>query len=52
MPSLCGIAEATRGGSGLSLSIPSWHATFYNLGEFEHRLDQTDMLGLRRADRS
>ena len=38
MPSLCGSASRRpASGSGLSLTIPAWHAALYDPGEFDHR---------------
>jgi hypothetical protein len=35
-----GAPRRPAGGSGLSLSIPSWHAALYDPGEFGHRMVQ------------
>src|ERR1700746_1673141 len=32
-----GAPRRPAGGSGLSLTIPSWHAALYDPGEFDHR---------------
>ena len=42
MPSLCGSAEATASGSGLSLLIPSWHAVLSDPGEFDIDIQKFD----------
>jgi hypothetical protein len=35
-----GAPRRPAGGSGLSLSIPSWHAALYDPEELDHRLVQ------------
>src|SRR2546423_12440158 len=38
-----GAPRRPAGGSGLSLSIPSWHAALSDPGEFGHRMSRTSM---------
>src|SRR5262245_64544249 len=48
--SCAGAPRPPASGSGLSLTIPSWHAVLYDPGEFDtHKFQRRDVdIGLRR----